>query len=142
MAQILVNHLIFLLPHQLLHHLHIRRKPVYRTQFLPIQPSCVFMLLQHQMTRTDRAQKAVHCEVESWIITFHCSEEGIDTDFRIQFFTYLAFQGFLPALACLYLSTGKLLVVLKLTIAALGGKILSFTTNYCCYNFYLLHLNM
>lgn len=70
MAQILINHPSLFLPHQLLHHLHIRRKPIYRTQFLPIQPGCVFMLLQHQMTGTDRAQKAVHREVESWVIIF------------------------------------------------------------------------
>lgn len=74
------------------------------------------------------------------LLNFYRPDKEKRIHVTIQAYPTSLIKSILPALACFYLSAGKFPVVLKLAIASLGGKILSFATNYCRYNFYPLHL--
>ena len=81
----------------------------------------------------------MHREVELWIVPFNGSKEFIDTDFRVQFLSYLAPECLDGAFARLDLAAWCLPIVLPLAVAPLGGEYLVFLADDGCNYFYRLH---
>lgn len=99
-----------------------------------IQPGGILMLLQHQPAGDDGTPIAVHREMERRVVVLHRGEEGIHTDVGVELLTYLTHQALFPTLARLHLASGKLPIVLELTIAALRGEILAVANDHRCHH--------
>ena len=130
---LLAGQLTGCLSDNLLHHLHVGREPRHAVQLFQSQPGGTLMLFQHQTAGNDRTAVAMHREVEQRILAVYRGEEGIHPDVGVQFLADFTHQGLFPALARLYLSTGKFPIVFELAIAALGGEVLSVAHHHRCH---------
>ena len=98
------------------------------------------MFSEFYFTNFNTAQIAMHSQVERWIVIFSCAEKLINGYIYSKFLSYFALKGIFGAFVGFNLTTWKLPHTFKFTISALRGKICSITMQYCCNNFYLLHL--
>ena len=108
---------------QAAHHLPVRREPRHRVQVVAPQPGGVFMLLQYQLSCTQRAEVAVHHQVKSRIVVLYSDQKIVNLDINVQLLAYLAPQRLFAAFARLNLPTWKLPIVFVLSISSLRGQV-------------------
>ena len=80
------------------------------------------MLFQHQLSRPDHAEEAIHGQMELRIIILHSLQEIFHFDLNIQLFLNLPHKRFLRRLPRLDLPARKFPAVLELAISPLCRK--------------------
>ena len=98
------------------------RQPVYGSQFAGGEPARRFMFIQVRRRPVQRAQKAMHREMELGVVPFDRVQQVAHDDGTGQFLGDFPAQGIFPAFAGLHLPAGKLPPVFPGAVAPLGGE--------------------
>lgn len=124
---------------KLLHHLHVRRKPIHALPLRPLQPSCRPMLLQFHFSLRHAAPETMHHEMEFRVIILHGAYFPFHANPHIQLLAYFADNGPFLRLSRLHLSSGEFPLALILAISPLGGEDSSPLVNDGSHHFYCFH---